>query len=439
MTEKLEKTIKPRAIWPGLKDGVPKPIMPYSPAIKVGDWVFIAGQLASDFKTGLPSEVIPNSESGAISGLELQSDFIYRNIEQTLQATGCNMKMDTMKTWEWFVSEHPNQKSFLSSNNSHRLDIKPYENSMNRSFQDYLPPRSSIGISELMWVGTQIELEVICLASQDESIYFSLGGDQSEKSSMHTDAIRKGDWIFTSNQNGMDEDGLSNDSIELQTERMLEKLLQISEKSGSSFEQSVKAEVFIGDSRDFAVVDKIWKKWFPNNPPARFVLPHSGMNHRDIKVEASLMLLTDESHLKKEVIEASDAPKPLGHEPQAIKVGNLLFFSTQMAFDNNGKLAEGMTRNPAAPWYGRPAQTQMRYMMENINAISEAADTTVENIVRRACFHDDLQWFAESIESWASYFPNDKPASTTIGMNHSLGIDGANTSLDLIAFVPDDD
>ena len=88
MTKKLEKTIKPRAIWPGLKDGVPKPIMPYSPAIKVGDWVFIAGQLASDFKTGLPSEVIPNSESGAISGLELQSDCIYRNIEQTLQATG---------------------------------------------------------------------------------------------------------------------------------------------------------------------------------------------------------------------------------------------------------------------------------------------------------------------------------------------------------------
>ena len=31
--------------------------MPYSPAIKAGDWVFIAGQIASDFDTGIAPEV----------------------------------------------------------------------------------------------------------------------------------------------------------------------------------------------------------------------------------------------------------------------------------------------------------------------------------------------------------------------------------------------
>ena len=148
-------------------------------------------------------------------------------------------------------------------------------------------------------------------------------------------------------------------------------LLKIAEKTGSSLDQAIKAELFIGDTRDFAVVDKIWKKWLPNNPPARFVLPHSGMNANDIKVEASLILLSNDSKLQKDIIETSNAPIPMGHESQAVKVGNLLFFSTQMAFDNSGKIAEGMIRNPAAPWYGRPAQMQMRYMMENINAISE--------------------------------------------------------------------
>lgn len=436
MTEKSEKITKPIAIWPGLEDGVPKPVMPYSPAIKVGDWVFVAGQLASDFKTGLPKEVIPKSKNGT-SGLELQSDFVFRNMAQTLQAAGCNMKNDTVKIWEWFVSDRPNQKDFLSGNNNHQLDIQPYESSMRNNFEDFLPPRSSIGIGELMWVGTQIELEVICLTNQDKSTYISLDADSSKNSPMHTNAVRKGDWIFISNQNGISKDDLSSATIEIQTERLLEKLLQLSEKSGSSFDQAIKAEVFIGDSKDFTVVDEIWKKWFPNNPPARFILPHSGMSQSEIKIEASLILLSNESKLKKEIIETSNAPVPMGHEPQAVKVGNLLFFSTQMAFDNNGKIAEGMIRNPAAPWYGRPAQMQMRYMMKNINTISEAAGTTVENIVRRACFHDDLQWFAESIEAWASYFPNDKPASTTIGLNHSLGIEGANTALDLIAYVPD--
>ena len=77
--------------------------------------------------------------------------------------------------------------------------------------------------------------------------------------------------------------------------------------------------------------------------------------------------------------------------------------------------------------------------MSNINSIAEKAGSSVENIVRRACFHNDLQWFAESIEEWARNFPADKPASTTIGLNDSMVLDGANTLLDLIAFVPSED
>ena len=185
-------------------------------------------------------------------------------------------------------------------------------------------------------------------------------------------------------------------------------------------------------------MDIIWKKHFPN-PPARFVLPRSGMNHPRSRVEVSIMALIDEAKLKKEVIETSEAPEPFGHESQAIKVDHLLFFSTQMAFDSSGQMAADMVRNPAAPWYGRPAQSQMRYMMHNINAIAEKGGTSVENIVRRACFHNDLQWFAESIEEWASFFPSDKPASTTIGLNDSMILEGANTLLDLIAYVPNQD
>ena len=47
-----------KAIWPG--DGVPKPLMPYSPVITAGGWVFTAGQLATDFDTGLAPEATPN-------------------------------------------------------------------------------------------------------------------------------------------------------------------------------------------------------------------------------------------------------------------------------------------------------------------------------------------------------------------------------------------
>ena len=59
----------PVAIWP---DGPPRPLAPYTPAIKAAGWLFISGQLASDFKNGLaPEAASPNSNLG--NALELQS------------------------------------------------------------------------------------------------------------------------------------------------------------------------------------------------------------------------------------------------------------------------------------------------------------------------------------------------------------------------------
>ena len=117
-----EQQITPIAIWPGLEDGVPKPIMPYSPAIRLGDWVFIAGQLASDFKTGVPKELIPKS-GGSSTGLQLQSDFIFKNMAQTVQAAEANMRTDAVKLWEWFVSNKPDAQDIASGNNAHDVDI----------------------------------------------------------------------------------------------------------------------------------------------------------------------------------------------------------------------------------------------------------------------------------------------------------------------------
>ena len=420
----------PIAIWPGLEDGVPKPIMPYSPAIRVGDWVFIAGQLASDFKTGLPKELVPNPESD-ITGLQLQSDFIFRNMAQTVQAAGCNMSTDTVKLWEWFVSNKPSIKDISQGNNAHDVDVKNYERSFHHAFNNNFPSRSSIGVKELMWLGTKIELEVMCLNTEDKPIYHNIGSENETPG-----ALRKGDWVFISNQNPTNHKGEIPESLEAQINVVMSKVAELLECSDSSLDNAVKAEVFISNPKDFDAFDQVWKKWFPVNPPARFVLPRSGMQASDSKVEVSMMSLINDSALSKKTIETSEAPEPLGHEPQAVQVDYLLFYSTQMAFDSSGEIAEGMTRNNAAPWYGRPAQAQMRYMMSNINTIAEAAGSSVENIVRRACFHNDLQWFAESIEEWARYFPNDKPASTTIGLNDSLVIEGSNTLLDLIAYVP---
>ncbi len=454
-----KKQSVPEAIWPGLEAGVPKPVMPYSPAIKAAGWVFIAGQLASDFKTGLAPE-IKQANPDSKEQLALEAAYVLGNLDDTISATGCDMNKDMVRIWEWFVADHPTASEMEQGNNWAGITIEPYLR-VRRNLLRHCPPASSLGVSELMWRDTNLEVDMICFDDEFESIKVGVPAGMELAPGSHAPALRRGDWVFLAAESPVDWIGENlspahmgepgtlakhtrvrpfhwfESPIEQQTEYVLDKLARIAKEAGTSLENAVKAEVYIGHPRDFAGMDHVWKNYFPENPPARVVIPNMGMGAKGSRVEIALTLLVDDAKSCKQTIETSEAPEQPGHEPQAVQVGNLLFFSTQMAFDSSGKLAEGMIRHQNAPWYGSPGQAQMRYMMKNINAICEAAGTSVDNIVRRACFHSDLQWFAESIQEWAKYFPGDKPASTTIGLQGPFVVAGANTLLDLIAFVPD--
>ena len=423
-------------IWPGLASGVPKPLMPYSPAIKAGGWVFVAGTIASDFATGLAPEV-KQANVTLESELAVQARYVVRNLANTIKACGVDPHKDMVRIWQWPVDAKNPPEDFAGGDNTTGLDLSSYLPIRREFFNGTIPASSTLGVRELLCLGTKLEVEMLCFDDGGKNEYFvpvdPVGG--------FAPATRRGDWVFLSAQDASDMKTLEigewhESAVEAQVDHVLAKLEKAAKAAGSSLPRTVKAEVYIGHPRDFAAMDRAWKRWFPNNPPARVVVPYMGMGKRGTRVEVALTLLTDASTLKIETITAKDAPKPLGHEPQAVKAGHFLFLSTQMAFDSSGGLAAGMVRNPNFPWYGSPGQAQMRYMMKNISAICQAAGTTVDRICRRLCLHSDFQWFAESIEEWARYFPEDKPASTTLRIGGPLVVPGANTLLDLIAYVP---
>jgi len=437
---KVKSKPKKEAVWPGLEAGVPKPLMPYSPAIKAGNWVFIAGQIASDFQTGLAPEVL-NANSYVGNELSLQARFVLQNLANTISATGCDINKNMVRMWQWLVSEEPTADAFTRGDNWPAMALKPYLNVRDDIVNSPAPPSSYLGVRELLCYGTILEVDMICIDDANKPQIIKAPRSVSTADGGHAAGMKRGDWIFLGAENASDLAGGSDqwhgDPVERQTEHVLDKLAAIAEAAGTSLDHAVKADVYIGHPQDFAVMDRVWKKRFPKNPPARVVIPYMGMGALGSRVEVALTLLAKGGKTKSKIIETAKAPQQPGHEPQAVKAGDLLFFSTQMAFDSSGNLAEGMVRHPSFPWYGSPGQAQMRYMMKNIAAICEAAGTTVDNICRRVCFHDDFQWFAESIEEWASYFPDDKPASTTIRLGGPFVVPGANTLLDLIAYAPD--
>jgi enamine deaminase RidA (YjgF/YER057c/UK114 family) len=451
------------AIWPGLGAGVPKPLMPYSPAIRAGGWVFIAGTIASDFKTGLAPEVKEAIAANPFLAeeLELQGRYVLRNLFNTMKASNVDPNKDMVRIWQWMVSDRPTPQDFERGDHWTGVEMENYLRARREFFGDRVVPSSSLGVRELLCRGTKVEVDMICIDDGGQNVEIGAPAGVPMPQGEHLPGVRRGDWIFLSAESPIDwTDGGElrpshlgepsriakqawtdpnywwGSSVEKQTDYVLEKLSKTAAAGGSSLENAVKAEVYIGHPRDFAAMDRAWKRWFPKNPPARVVIPYMGMGARGSRVEIALTLLANGAKTTRRTIETADAPKPLGHEPQAIHAGDFLFFSTQMAFDSAGALAPGSVRNPEFPWYNQPAQAQMRYMMKNVAAICAAAGTTVDNITRRVCFHSDFQWFAESISEWAAWFPNDKPASTTIRLGGPLVVPGADTLLDLIAYVP---
>lgn len=447
----------PKAIWPD----IPQPLMPYSPAVKAAGWVFVSGQLASDFKTGIAAEARP-ANANLADELELQSRFVMETLKRTLANAGCDMSRDIARIWQWFPSPYPTMEEFAAGNTWPRLSITPYLNTRNDYIAEPRPASTAVGIRALPVRGARIEVDMIAIddPSSEPQGFASPAGVPAPLAG-YSPAIRRGDWVFLAGEVPTDWVGDYGQSasygapsalareartnpyvwygspIEAQTEYTLQKLAAIAEAAGTSLARAVKAEVYIGDPSDFAGMERVWKRWFPENPPARVVIPYMGLGTMGSRIEIAFTCLHNSAKIKAETIQTSAAPEPWSHEPQAIRAGNFLFLSQQMACDSRGVLAEGMNRHPEFPWYGLPGQNQMRYMLKNVAAICEAGGTKLENVVRRACFHDEGTWFADSIQEWAAHFPGIKPASTTMKIGGPLVVPGANALLDLIAYVPD--
>ena len=107
--------------------------------------------------------------------------------------------------------------------------------------------------------------------------------------------------------------------------------------------------------------------------------------------------------------------------PRAVRAGDFVFVSGQMATDGNGRMVEG----------GIEAQT--RQVMDNIKAILAEAGCTMDDVVKCTCFIDDARDFARFNAVHASYFGDRPPARSTV--RAQLVLDG-KLEVEAIAYKP---
>lgn len=107
--------------------------------------------------------------------------------------------------------------------------------------------------------------------------------------------------------------------------------------------------------------------------------------------------------IKKEIIYTDKAPQPIGPYSQAVRVGQFVFISGQIAID------------PATNQIvNSDIEREAHRVMENISAILEAAGLDFTNVVRSTIFLKNMDDFARVNHVYGTYFPEDPPARETV-------------------------
>jgi len=109
--------------------------------------------------------------------------------------------------------------------------------------------------------------------------------------------------------------------------------------------------------------------------------------------------------MKLEMISTEKAPAAIGPYSQAIKAGDLLFCSGQIALDSStGELLHG------------DAAAQTELVMANISALLGAAGAGFDNVVKSTVFLVDIGDFAAVNEIYGRCFCLHKPARSTVAV-----------------------
>ena len=101
-------------------------------------------------------------------------------------------------------------------------------------------------------------------------------------------AVRAGDFVYVSGQVAMNERGeIEPGGIEAQTRRTMENVKKVLAMAGCSFDDVVKANCWLDDTRDFWTFNRVYAEYFPNGGPARSTVRSQLMV--DAKVEVDVI------------------------------------------------------------------------------------------------------------------------------------------------------
>ncbi len=414
-------------------------------AARAGDFVFYGGGIAAHPLRGMPPELrarrgFPHHGSD----VDRQLRYVYDTMSQTLEDAGSSIKQ-IMKI-----------NAFHTDPAGIDAAIKLRREYLNL---DNPPPSTLVLVPATPVPDAVVTTDVITLAN-DAKLPRDAHLAGTEKTPLpaigliygrpvYVQLVRGGGLIFTQGKGASRGGDLAAEvfgnpdypyrdhQIRIQTEIVMDYFESLLADEGASLADVVKAEVFLNHTRDIAGFDEVWRRYFPEDPPARTIYPALLATSEDAIVEIELIAADPRGPYRKKVIHADGAPTPLAHESQAVSAGPYIFLSGLLATDYRQGLVPEARPNPDFPFHTSGARLQAVYILQNAAKITAAAGTSLEQLVRRRAVYSDLTEMAASEDAWRDVLGERLPPTTSFQPCDALPVPSCSLMYDLIAYIPE--
>ena len=350
--------------------------LPFSPAVKAGGLIYVAGSLATD------------AQGQVIKGdIKAQTRQVLENHAATLKAAGSSL------------ANAASVMVYLRSASDFA--------GMNEVYRTYWPKdpptRTTVVVPQpLANADGLVEIAVVAVPTGGERVVVH-PSDWIKSPNPYSYGIKSGNTLFLSgliSRNGKDNTIVKGD-ITMQTKTVLDNGAAILKAAGMGFGDVVSARVFITDASAFQDMNTAYRTYFPAAPPARATVK-AGLNAPDYLVEITMVAVKDASRAAI-ATPTADGTVPTSNPnlSSAIRVGNRLYLS-------------GILGNTATNKTDVKAQTAET--MARIGRTLKAAGFEWQHVVDSVVYLPDTSRFADMNAAYREVLAKDFPARATIGL-----------------------
>jgi reactive intermediate/imine deaminase len=240
-------------------------------------------------------------------------------------------------------------------------------------------------------------VSLIAASAAERKVVFPAG---AKPVGPYSPGIFAGDFLYVSGQGGRNANNQYAPTAEERVRQCLNNVKSIVDAAGLTMEHVVYSQVYLHESTSYEVMNKVWREFFPTNPPARATL---GVFRMPTETPVEINAIAVRDLKQKKIIQPAWYPKDVPISA-AVEAGGRIYISGFLGREASGNIPSD------------PAE-QVRLALESMKRILESAGLTYKHLAFVQPYHTAKVPRRALDEVYAKYVEfGNTPARATIGV-----------------------